>query len=530
MLRYAFSALATLALAASTAAAQTPAFETADVFVRTKTTTANWSMTGGLLRAGRYDLRNATMVDLIATAYGVTAESVLGGPSWLEMTRFDIVAKAPNGTPPNTLKAMLKTLLADRFKLVAHADTKPMPAFALTAGPGRHELKEASSGVAGCQPVPQGPPQAGVIPMVVAACRSMSMDDLASQLRNMAGAYVTEPVVNRTRVEGTWDFELRWTPRPLLAQAGADGISLFDAVDRQLGLKLAPETADAPVLVVDRVNEQPTENPSGVARTGVAPPPAEFDVATIKLSPPGTTGPRVRVQPGGRVDGEGVTLKRMMQEAWDIHDDQMFVGAPSWFDSTRYSFSAVASSSVAGAGPAMQIDSDDFEAMLRALITERFKLKVHWEERLVSAYALVADRPKLQKANPADRTRWKEGPAPNTQDTRDRNLILARLVTAQNMTMAQFADRLESIAPGYIRLPVSDATGLEGAWNFTFSFTPIGLMQTPGTAGGTGAASDPTGALSLPEALNRQLGLKLEMRKRPMQVLVFDSVQEKPEE
>src|SRR5262245_49828505 len=104
------SALGLLGFVASAALAQTPAsepaFESANIYVRARVTGANVGMTGGVLRAGRYDLRNATMLDLITTAYGVNAESVIGGPSWLEMTRFDIVAKAPDGTPPTVLKAM----------------------------------------------------------------------------------------------------------------------------------------------------------------------------------------------------------------------------------------------------------------------------------------------------------------------------------------------------------------------------------------------------------------------------------------
>src|SRR5688572_20111404 len=83
MLRSTLGSLATLLLAASMLDAQTPAFESADVFVRARPTTASRPMSGGLLRNGRYDLRNATMVDLVATAYGVTPESILGGPSWL---------------------------------------------------------------------------------------------------------------------------------------------------------------------------------------------------------------------------------------------------------------------------------------------------------------------------------------------------------------------------------------------------------------------------------------------------------------
>ena len=93
-------------------------------------------------------------------------------------------------------------------------------------------------------------------------------------------------------------------------------------------------------------------------------------------------------------------------------------------------------------------------------------------------------------------------------------------------------------------MPVENKTGLEGSYDFTLAFSPVGLLnQGRGGRGGDGAAApagpggpggdvagDPTGALSLPDAINKQLGLKLEERKRPMKVLVIDSVQEKPED
>jgi uncharacterized protein (TIGR03435 family) len=102
------------------------------------------------------------------------------------------------------------------------------------------------------------------------------------------------------------------------------------------------------------------------------------------------------------------------------------------------------------------------------------------------------------------------------------------------MSMSQFAEDLQRIAGGYIRVPVEDQTGLDGSYDFTLTFTPIGLLNArgggPGGAGApaAGDASDPSGGLSLFDAVNRQLGLKLEMRKRPMKVLVIDSIQEKP--
>ena len=95
------------------------------------------------------------------------------------------------------------------------------------------------------------------------------------------------------------------------------------------------------------------------------------------------------------------------------------------------------------------------------------------------------------------------------------------------MTMAQFADMLPNLANGYVRTPVLDSTGLEGAYDFTLSFSAVGLLRSGGRGGDApgGAASDPNGALSLPDAANKQLGLKLELQKRTMPVLIIDHVE-----
>src|SRR6516225_8473753 len=121
-----------------------PAFDIADVHTSPRST--NPYMTGGVLRGGRYDIHKATMVDLISTAYGIDGDKVVGGPSWLDTDRFEVIAKAPNSTAPETVKLMLQGLLAERFMLVVHNDTKPMPAFVLSLGKGKPKLKEAAEG------------------------------------------------------------------------------------------------------------------------------------------------------------------------------------------------------------------------------------------------------------------------------------------------------------------------------------------------------------------------------------------------
>lgn len=150
-------------------------------------------MSGGDLRGDRYMIRDATMVDLISTAYKVDDDNVLGGPAWLETDRFDIIAKAPPTTEPDTLRLMLQTLLAERFKLVEHSDTKLLQVYVLSVGKGgKSKMKEAEgSGNSGCQGVDQGPPAQGAIPQAWVRCKGMTMDALADALHDMAGGYWT---------------------------------------------------------------------------------------------------------------------------------------------------------------------------------------------------------------------------------------------------------------------------------------------------------------------------------------------------
>ena len=172
--------------------------------------------------------------------------------------------------------------------------------------------------------------------------------------------------------------------------------------------------------------------------------------------------------------------------------------------------------------------------MVRALLMDRFKLAVHMEDRPINAYTLLSEKPKLTKADPSSRTKCEEGPGPDGKDPRDKNPALNRLLTCQNLTMTQFSEMLQGLASGYIFVPVKDSTGLEGGWDFTLSFSTAGTYQNAGrgaaapAAGGAAMASDPSGALSLPEAVNKQLGLKLEKQMRPVPVLVIDHVEEKP--
>ena len=230
---------------------------------------------------------------------------------------------------------------------------------------------------------------------------------------------------------------------------------------------------------------------------------------------------------------EGMPLRFLINRAFNTNNRDQVTGIPGWADTDRFDIVAKA--------PAEESADVDFESvlvMMKALLKERFKLAVHTEERPVNAYTLMAGKPKLKKADPSSRTMFKEGPAGDAKDPRNANPALSRLVTVQNMTMAQFAAQLQDIAPGYIKVPVLDATGLEGSWDFTVSFSPAGLFQGGRGGGGrggdapaappSGEASEPTGGLTLPEAIEKQLGLKLVLQKRTVPVLVIDHIEQKP--
>ena len=416
-----------------------PEFEIAGIQRSALATNPDTFASGGLLLSGRYDLRRATMLDLIGIAWGVEADRIVGGPNWLGLDRFDVSAKAAPSTPPATVNLMLRSLLAERFGLVARPDTRPLPAFALTLGKGKPGLKaaEGSGSGSGCQA------QRGAADSVV-SCRNVSMEAFGAALGRLAGDYLLEPVVDATGLGGAWDFDLRWTPRSRVVANGADRVTIFDAVEKQLGLKLELRQAPAAVLVVDRVNREPAPNPPGLAKA-LPPRSLEFEVATIKASPADERF-GFRRYPSGRIEFHAFPMKMLIATAWDVdwdHMDERIAGAPKWVDTRR--FDVVAKASAAPDGPqGTGFIDEDFQLMLRALLTERFGMAAHVEDRPVTTYALTAVRPRLKTADPSNRSSCREARV-MADDPRDRNPRLSRLIDCRNVTMEQFAQQLQSM-------------------------------------------------------------------------------------
>jgi uncharacterized protein (TIGR03435 family) len=230
------------------------------------------------------------------------------------------------------------------------------------------------------------------------------------------------------------------------------------------------------------------------------------------------------MQPGGRLVVDGMPMRFLISRAFNTNNNDQIAGLPNWVDTVRVFITAKAPEE-AVTGPLL--DPETLAPMIRALLVERFGLSYHSEQRPVSAYSLVATKPKLKKADPNSRIFCKIGPpSPNRPPN-------SQVLRCQNATMAFFAERLLNLAPG-LNLPVEDATGLEGVWDFTLAFSPIPPMMlnrpAPGGDSGPGApvASDPSGGYTIFESIEKQLGLKLESQKRSLPVIVIDSLQQRP--
>ena len=267
-----------------------PAFEVASV-------KPNNSGDGRVLFAnqpgGRFTATNVTLKLLIRNAYQLQDFQIVGGPNWINSDRFDIVAKAEDGTPPETpsldrtgptrVQLMIRALLAERFQLVAHHENRELPIYALVLarsdGKLGQELRRsdvdcnamfAARGRSGMPP-PSGPPQPGErLPCGIRiGMGNMSIGGAPlSQFANAMANFLGRTVLDKTGLAGNYDANLTWTPdqmpqrppgAPEPPAIDPNGPSIFTAVQEQLGLKLDSQKGPVAVFIIDRA-ERPKEN------------------------------------------------------------------------------------------------------------------------------------------------------------------------------------------------------------------------------------------------------------------------------
>ena len=258
-------------------AAQAPTFEVASI---KRNNSGTGMMSVGMQPGGRLHMVNVPVRNLIIRAYGVQPYQIIGGPDWITSDRFDVLTKAEGDATPEQVNLMLRSLLAERFKLAVHTETRELPVYYLVnarddgrLGP---DLKPAA--------VPCGPPgrgrAGGPLPgrgagggcgMMMTFGRVQASGQpiaaIATSLANQLG----RPIIDKTGLTGSYDFTLSWTPEggrgggplppgvPEPPPIDPNGPSLFTAIQEQLGLKLESDRGPVEVIVIDGV-EPPTED------------------------------------------------------------------------------------------------------------------------------------------------------------------------------------------------------------------------------------------------------------------------------
>ncbi len=221
-------------------------------------------------KAGRYIImqgqdafvaKNYTLTLLIAAAYDLNPHMVLGGPSWVESDHFDILARTPGEVRPthDEQMNMLRSLLADRFKLTFHRQQKEFSIYELEVDKSGEKMNPSTA-------EPDAPPSviSTVYPQhILMPARNVTMGDFVSILQR---AVLDRPVVDKTGLTGRYDFDLTWAPDESqfggeisTAPADATNPPLFVAIQEQLGLRLEATRGPADALVIDGV-AQPSAN------------------------------------------------------------------------------------------------------------------------------------------------------------------------------------------------------------------------------------------------------------------------------
>jgi uncharacterized protein (TIGR03435 family) len=211
---------------------------------------------------GRFTATSASVKYLLKTAYRVEDFQISGTPGWFDSDRFDIEAKAVGDPPRAQVLSMLQSLLADRFKLVLHRETRELPVYELLPAKSGPKFKERA-----CvgQPGPANPCGGFTVSLRGALMgRVVPTRELAEALATL----LNRTVLDKTALAGNYDFDLHWTPDGSTIRGPGDpdapppdpnGPSIFTAVREQIGLELKSAKGPVEMLVIDHA-EKPDAN------------------------------------------------------------------------------------------------------------------------------------------------------------------------------------------------------------------------------------------------------------------------------
>jgi uncharacterized protein (TIGR03435 family) len=196
----------------------------------------------------RLTMYHTYMKSLIADAYGVPYQNILGGPDWLTTQHYDLSAKVEGNVrvTRKQMQPMLQNLLKERVQLAVHKERRIGSGYALVIANGGSKLKANTGAVFG-----------GTDSGFELKFQNSSADFVAQLIESK----VKEPVLNKTGLAGTYDFDLKFVPEnaPTDSPNSQFG-SIFNAVQEQLGLKLVGQKVPVDFLVIDHVEKVPREN------------------------------------------------------------------------------------------------------------------------------------------------------------------------------------------------------------------------------------------------------------------------------
>jgi len=314
-------------------------------------------------------------------------------------------------------------------------------------------------------------------------------DDYAEGILKVCRFYLESPLVCVAGITGS---NLKRRIERIMTQQTGFRLSL----GRKLLLGAAALTSLAAPVTIGLLNAPPSraQTPSGA--------PPVFEVASIKLNKSGARGGRFSTEQGGIV-ATNMPLRTFIKAAYGIQDYQLS-GGPGWLDSERYDIAAKSERAVL---------DDKLLLMLRALLEDRFKLTLHREKKELPGYALVMGKSGLKihevKQEGKSWTRFGRGS-----------------LNGHEVSMSALADALS----GRLGRPVVDSTGVKGVFDIKLEWTPDESQpRGPKESVEPLPADDGAGGPTIFTALQEQLGLRLESRKGPVEIVVIDRV-EKPSE
>ena len=209
---------------------------------------------------GRLNAINAPLRFLIRQAYRVPEARIIGGPSWLDTDRFDVVATTPQPVTGDAIREMLRAQLKESFELAMHAETREMPIYVLkTRSPGAlgPNMRPVSADCTGRSPaMVAGKVQCGILVSQGSASAALGGGGATMEhFVRLLGDFLDRPLIDETGLTGTFDLELEFASLPGSAVAPTANVddkpSLFTAIQEQLGLKLEAKRGPAQVWIID---------------------------------------------------------------------------------------------------------------------------------------------------------------------------------------------------------------------------------------------------------------------------------------